>query len=61
MDEKNLKFVLIKKLLIFGGQGVGKTTLSSFLQINNFNECTPSKNSKYIFLIFINIQEKLRV
>lgn len=49
MDEKNLKFVLIKKLLIFGGQGVGKTTLSSFLQINNFNECTPTKNSKYIF------------
>lgn len=45
MDE-NLKFVLFKKLLIFGGKGVGKTTLTSFLSSNEFKEEEPSKNSK---------------
>jgi GTPase SAR1 family protein len=55
MDEK-LKFILFKKLLIFGAQGVGKTTLSSVLLHDSFKDEESSKNGKYIFLfnIFIN-------
>ena len=55
MDEK-LKFILFKKLLIFGCQGVGKTSLSSVLSFGTFKEEESSKNGNYIFLfnIFIN-------
>ncbi len=45
MDE-NLKFVLFKKLLIFGGEGVGKTSFTSALSNKYFKEEEPSKNSK---------------
>ncbi len=45
MEEKH-KYILFKKLLIFGGKGVGKTTLTSFLSSNEFKEEEPSKNSK---------------
>lgn len=42
------KFVNFKKLLIFGTEGVGKTTMTTVLAENNFQEEEPSKESKYI-------------
>jgi GTPase SAR1 family protein len=40
------KFILYKKLLIFGDGGVGKSTMSLVLQCNDFVEEQPSKGSK---------------
>lgn len=36
--EIDSKFLCQKKLLIFGSEGVGKTSLSSILNSNEFNE-----------------------
>ena len=44
--EKELKFYLFKKLLIFGTEGAGKTTMTSVLSENSFKEQEPSKNGK---------------
>lgn len=45
MEEKH-KYILFKKLLIFGGEGVGKTSFTSALSNKSFKEEEPSKNSK---------------
>ena len=39
-EEKNIKdkTSFMKKLLVFGSEGVGKTSLSSILNSNEFNE-----------------------
>jgi len=49
--DNNPKFVLFKKLLIFGAEGVGKTTLTSVLESNNFTEEEPSNGGKYIYYL----------
>jgi GTPase SAR1 family protein len=36
--ENRSKFLYQKKLLVFGSEGVGKTSLSSILNRNVFNE-----------------------
>ena len=38
-------FLYHKKLLIFGSGGVGKTTLTSILEDNDFEEELPTKES----------------
>lgn len=38
-------FLYHKKLLIFGSEGVGKTTLTSILEDNDFEEELPTKES----------------
>lgn len=43
--ENNLKFILYKKLLIFGAIGVGKSTLTFMLENNGFAEVNPSDES----------------
>ena len=44
--EKNLKFILYKKLLIFGASGTGKSTLTFMLENNGFVEFEPSEEGK---------------
>ena len=44
--EKEPIFYLFKKLLIFGTEGAGKTTMTTVLSENSFKEQEPSKNSK---------------
>ena len=46
MEKYIPKFVLYKKLLIFGDEGVGKSTMSLILQCNEFEEEEPSEGSK---------------
>ena len=42
MEEEEPKFLSKKKLLIFGSEGVGKTSLTSVLRDNDFKEEEPS-------------------
>jgi Cdc6-like AAA superfamily ATPase len=51
MEEKE-KYVIFKKLLIFGEEGVGKTALSTFLSPKDSKEEEKPKSSKHIFLLF---------
>ena len=44
-------FLFHKKLLIFGSEGVGKTTLTSILEENDFEEEIPTKESNKILII----------
>ena len=44
--EEETKFILFKKLLIFGTAGAGKTTMTTVLSENSFKEQEPSKSSK---------------
>ena len=44
--EEEIKFLHYKKLLIFGSEGVGKTTLTDVLEDNTFKAEKPSKQSK---------------
>ena len=44
--ENNLKFILYKKLLLFGAIGSGKSTLTFMLENNGFVELDPSEESK---------------
>ena len=44
--EDDVKFLYYKKLLIFGSEGVGKTTLSSILEDHPFKEERPSIQGK---------------
>ena len=43
--DNSPKFVIFKKLL-FGAEGIGKTTLTSVLQHNSYSEEEPSIESK---------------
>jgi GTPase SAR1 family protein len=54
MEEKEI-FVIFKKLLIFGEEGVGKTALSTFLLSKDSKEEEKPKSSKHIFILFYNI------
>lgn len=47
MDNSD-RSILFKKLLIFGAEGVGKTTLTFVLQHNSYSEEEPSVESNYI-------------
>ena len=38
MIEQEPKFIIFKKLLIFGAEGSGKSTMSNILEKNEYNE-----------------------
>ena len=42
--EEEFKFLYHKKLLIFGSEGTGKTTLTNILDFNTFKEEKPTKD-----------------
>ena len=44
--ERDPKFILFKKLLIFGGKGSGKSTMSMILDKKEFNEEEPAIESQ---------------
>ena len=58
--EKNDKFVIFKKLLIFGAKGVGKTSLTSVIENNKFEEEEGDDDEdedykgKYLFIFITN-------
>lgn len=53
--EGQPNFFPTKKLLIFGSEGAGKTTLTSMLKDNDFKEESPSKEGiKSIYFYIIN-------
>ena len=55
--ERDPKFILFKKLLIFGGKGSGKSTMSMILDKKEFNEEEPAienQEGKYKKNLIIN-------
>lgn len=44
--EQEPKFILFKKLLIFGAKGSGKSTMSMILDKKEFNEEEPAVESQ---------------
>ena len=54
--ESQVKFVSYKKLLIFGSEGSGKTSLTKRLEKGSFQEESTSENCNIVFnYIFQNI------
>ena len=53
--ENNLKFILYKKLLIFGASDSGKSTLTFMLENNGFADIQPSEEGKKINNLINNI------
>ena len=55
--KKNAKFVIFKKLLIFGAKGVGKTSLTSVIENNKIEEDNDDKDEgyrgKYLFIFIL--------
>jgi GTPase SAR1 family protein len=55
--KKFAKFVIFKKLLIFGAKGVGKTSLTSVIENNKFEEEEDDEDEaykgKYLFIFKI--------
>jgi len=55
--EKNAKFVIFKKLLIFGAKGVGKTSLTSVIENNKIEEDNDDEDEgyrgKYLFIFIL--------
>ena len=45
--EEAPEFVSYKKVLVFGAEGTGKTTLTKFIEKGTFSEVTHSEKSKY--------------
>jgi adenylate kinase family enzyme len=45
--EEAPEFVSYKKVLVFGAEGTGKTTLTKFIEKGTFSEETHSEKSKY--------------
>ena len=46
MEEKDNEFTSYKKIIIFGTEGSGKSTLTNSLETGKFSEQTHSENSK---------------
>lgn len=50
--ENSPEFISYKKLLVFGAEGVGKTTLTKSIEKGTFSEdITHSENRKFIYFI----------
>ena len=50
-QEENV-FASFKKVIIFGVEGSGKSTLSKSLETGKFSEQSHTNEGKYIFIIF---------
>jgi GTPase SAR1 family protein len=48
MEEKDNEFISFKKVIIFGTEGSGKSTLTNSLETGKFSEQTHSENSNLI-------------
>ncbi len=44
--EKSKEYASFKKVLIFGAVGVGKTTLTNYIENDTFSEESPTEDSK---------------
>ena len=53
MAEEEIEYVSYKKVIIFGVEGSGKSTLSKSLETGKFSEQTPTKDSKIYFKLLI--------
>ena len=51
--DKRIDYISYKKLLIFGTEQVGKTSLARSFQANNFLDDTESSNKGNIFYLII--------
>ena len=49
--EDSLEYATYKKLLIFGSEGSGKTSLTKRLEKGSFTEESHSENGNILFLI----------
>ena len=47
--KKKSDFIKYEKLLIFGTENSGKSTLSYYLERNKFNEEKPTEEGKHFF------------
>jgi GTPase SAR1 family protein len=52
MDTK-MEFVSYKKVIIFGSEGTGKTSLTSRLESGSFKDESPSTDCKIFFSKYI--------
>jgi GTPase SAR1 family protein len=48
MAEEEIEYISYKKVIIFGVEGSGKSTLSKSLETGKFSEQTHTYDSKYI-------------
>ena len=48
MAEEEIAYISYKKVIIFGVEGSGKSTLSKSLETGKFSEQTHTDDSKYI-------------
>ena len=49
--EDSLDYATYKKLLIFGSEGSGKTSLTKILENDSFTEVSHSENGNILFYI----------
>lgn len=55
MAEDEIEYISYKKVIIFGAEGSGKSTLSKSLETGKFSEQNHTESSKYIYLLIINL------
>ena len=48
--ENSPEFVSYKKVIIFGAEGTGKTTLTKYIEKGKFTEESHTENRKIIYL-----------
>ena len=53
MDEEEIEYVSYKKVIIFGVEGSGKSTLSKTLETGKFSEQSHTVASKYILYLLL--------
>ena len=53
MAEEEIEYLSYKKVIIFGVEGSGKSTLSKTLETGKFSEQTHTDESKYNFINYI--------
>ena len=55
-EQDENEFTSFKKVIIFGAEGSGKSTLSNYLETGKFSEQTHTQDGKYIFIIYSNFE-----
>ena len=55
MSDSDIDYFSYKKVIIFGAEGSGKSTLSKSLETGKFSEQNHTESSKYIYLLIINL------